>query len=149
MKVSNTKVYLAISGGLLLVIGLFISFNTAAYLEQFSVATGTNINFFSELRSMGGSLLVFGMVALVGCINKNFEGTALFTTSLIFATYSVFRITAIAIDGVPGNSILIAALIEIVFGLIGASLLKNRKSKPLGIEPVSNNFDRNIVVKGE
>ena len=129
MKITKKKAYLAASGAILLLIGAYISLSPAEYLGQFGVGATGNVNFYSDLRSMGGSLLVFGLVALAGAFKKHIEGSAILMSTIVFAAYGVFRITAIAMDGMPGGAILGAAAIEIVFALMGLALMSSSQKK--------------------
>ena len=129
MKITKKKGYLAILGIILLLIGAYISMSPAEYLQQFGLGAHGNINFYSDLRSMGGSLLIFGLVALAGVFKKAFEDSAILMSTIVFAAYGFFRIAAIAIDGVPSGAILGAAAIEIVLALMGLSLIGSSKEK--------------------
>jgi len=123
MNIPKNKTYLAVSGVLLLVVGGYISLNPTEYLGQFGMNDVINISFYSDLRAMGGSLFVFGLIAIAGCIRQHLEKSALFTSTAIFSAYSFFRVMAIALDGMPGDAILTAAFIEIAFALMGCALM--------------------------
>jgi len=123
MNITKNKIYLSVSGTLLLVVGGYISLNPTEYLSQFGIIGITNISFYSDLRAMGGSLCVFGLIAIAGCIRQRLEKSALFTSTAVFTAYSLFRVMAIALDGMPGNAILTAAFIEIAFALTGFALI--------------------------
>ncbi|MCJ8278138.1 MAG: DUF4345 domain-containing protein [Bdellovibrionales bacterium] len=125
MKLTKKKGYLAASGVILIAIGTYISLSPAEYLGQFGMGVTDNINFYSDLRSMVGSLLVFGLVAMTGAFRKRFEESATLMSTIVFVAYGIFRITAIAIDGIPGGVILGATAIEIVFALIGLALISS------------------------
>jgi len=123
MNITKNKTYLAVSGALLLVVGGYISLNPTEYLSQFGITGVTNISFYSDLRAMGGSMFVFGLIAIAGCIRQHLEKSALFTSTAIFSAYSFFRVMGIALDGMPGDAILTAAFIEIAFALMGCALM--------------------------
>lgn len=131
MKITKKKTYLALSGLTLAAVGSYISFEPVAYLNQFEISVPENVNFYSDLRSMGGSLLIFGLIALVGSLSKRIEDAAIMTSVSIFAAYGLFRLAAISIDGIPSNAILGAATIEIVFALIGFGFLSTQNKKVL------------------
>lgn len=123
MKITKKKAYLSLSGLILILVGGYISLGPDAYLEQFGVSVKNNANFFSDLRSMGGSLFIFGLIALSGSVIKRIEDLALMVSVTVFGSYSIFRIVAIALDGMPSLGILAAAGIEIVFAIFGFALL--------------------------
>jgi hypothetical protein len=129
MKKYGVKAYLTLSGLVLGAVGGFISLTPITYLDHFKIYVSQNISFISDLRSMGGNLIIFGFLALLGSFNKRFEKTATLTTFIVFASYAIFRILAILFDGLPNNTILVAAIIEIIFALIGYKFLIKNKIK--------------------
>ncbi len=129
MKITKKKGYLTASGVILLLVGAYISLSPTKYLGQFGIGATGNINFYSDLRSMGGSLLVFGLVALVGVFRKRIEESALFISTTVFAAYGIFRTAAIVMDGMPGGLILGAFAIEILFALMGLVIMSASEKK--------------------
>ncbi|MBK24555.1 MAG: hypothetical protein CME70_11225 [Halobacteriovorax sp.] len=132
MKVTKKKAYLLLSGIILMLVGGYISISPNSYLNQFGLRVDSNINFFSDLRSMGGCLFIFGLIALAGSIIKRIEDAAIMASLAVFGSYSIFRIAAIVLDGIPGTAILGAIGIEIIFAILGLALLiTNPKQKIL------------------
>lgn len=131
MKITKKKTYLTLSGLILLAVGSYISFGTMAYLDHFGISIPKNISFYSDLRSMGGSLFIFGLIAIIGSFNKKFEDAAIITSVSVFSSYGIFRIAAISMDGFPSSIILTATFVEIIFALIGFKFLITRNNKEL------------------
>ena len=123
MAFNKQNIYLINSGLVLALVGSYISLSPNEYLNQFGISPVPNASFYSDLRSMGGSLLIFGLVAIAGSLNKQLQISALFTTTLVFSAYSFFRLTAFVIDGTPSVAIIAATAIEIVFAFAGVALL--------------------------
>lgn len=121
---TQQKMYLSLSGILLIVIGSYIALATSAYLTQFGVIESRSVDFFSELRGMGGGLVGYGLLALCGVFNRHLEKTALVISMLVFCTFSMFRVLSIVLDGMPSQGVLMALLIEVVFALWGLALLR-------------------------
>ena len=119
MKSRSIISYLLLSGLILITIGAYISLTPTAYLAQFDLEVVDSTNFYSDLRAMGGCLVVFGLLALWGVFHLPVRPFSLLTTSIIFSTYVVFRIVAFIMDGFPGSMILLATAIEIVFAATG------------------------------
>lgn len=76
MIVTKQKTYLIASGAILTLAGSYISLSPAEYLNQFGITSGMNVNFYSDFRSMGGSLLVFGLLAIAGGFKKHLQAAA-------------------------------------------------------------------------
>ena len=127
MQTYKYTIYLALAGIVLLTIGSYISFAPADYLTQFGMQNTGNTNFYSDLRAMGGSLAVFGFVSIWGALQKSAQKMALFTSAIVFSAYALFRFIAFMLDGTPGTVILGAAIIELVFAVIGWALFISNK----------------------
>lgn len=128
MIFNKRKTYLFFAGFILLLVGFYIGLMPAEYLSQFFKNSEFNIEVLSEMRGMGGSLLVFGFFILTGAFFKQIENTTLIVAALIFASFSVFRIIGIFIDGVPAQSIFVALFIELLFALMVIPFLLNKDS---------------------
>ena len=115
----SIMLYLFFGGLTLIVVGAFISFTPSLYLFQFVPASQINIDILSEMRGMGGSLLVIGLFIVVGSFYVKLTKTALSMSVLIFCSFALFRCIGIAIDGVPSNGILIALGVELAFAVLG------------------------------
>lgn len=125
MKISKQKIYLVVAGILLSVIGAYISFVPLAYLGQFAIVQSPPVEFLSELRGMGGSLLVLGLFVLFGGFNDKFQSTAMLVSVLIFTAFSIFRVIGVFSDGMPSEGIVIALIIEIGFALLALALIRD------------------------
>ncbi|WP_185964497.1 DUF4345 domain-containing protein [Aliikangiella marina] len=125
---SKQKIYLAISGIILLLVGAFIGFVPAAYLGQFNLDNGVPIELFSELRGMGGSLFVFGIFIFIGAFYQQFEKYALVISALTFSAFSIFRLLGILFDGLPSEGIIVALIIEVSLALVAIYLLRQEFS---------------------
>jgi len=123
MKLNKQSIYLAFSGILLLAIGAFIAIWPLEYLSQFKLArVEMQSSFLSELRGMGGTLLIFSLFILWSVTQKKLQYTALIISSLIFSAFVIFRVIGIIFDGMPEQGILIALMIEIIFSIIAIGL---------------------------
>ena len=129
MKSKKQSIYLFLSGTTLLLVGTFIALWPGDYLSQFSVGIEeAQNNFLSEIRGMGGGLLIFGLYILVSLVQKGIRDTALTLSLLVFSAFVIFRVLSMLIDGVPGQGIFIALFIELILAL-GAIGLVNVKSR--------------------
>lgn len=118
----SIMLYLFLGGLVLIAVGAFISFTPTLYLSQFVQASQINIHILSEMRGMGGSLLVLGLYILIGSFRVKLTKTALSMSVLIFSSFSLFRCIGIIIDGIPNNGILVALGVELAFAILGIIL---------------------------
>jgi len=129
MKLNKTTSYLFLAGITLLLVGSFISVSPSNYLLQFSVVLdGKRNDFFSEIRGMGGGLLVFGLYIITSIVQERNQDIALTLSSLLFSAFVVFRVVSLLVDGMPGQGIFIALLLEMILALSAISLVLTKKS---------------------
>lgn len=122
------KIYLALAGMTLILVGSFIGLTPVDYYQRFNLDVLPSINYLSELRGVGGTLLVFGLLACVAIRDSRVADTALNATTLIFASFAAFRMLSLSIDGMPGTEILAAMLVELTLALTGLWLIRQRKA---------------------
>ena len=129
MKLNKQTIYLFLAGTALLLVGAFIALSPDTYLNQFNVAIdGSHSDFLSEIRGLGGCLLVFALYILSSLLRERRQTTALTLSSLVFSAFVVFRLIGAFVDGIPGQGILVALTIEIFFALGAAGLATNKKT---------------------
>lgn len=133
MTINKRKIYLFFAGFILLLVGFYIGLMPVEYLGQFFNHEDFNIEVLSEMRGMGGTLFVFGCFILSGAFVKQIEYTSLIAATLIFTSFTAFRIIGILIDGTPAQSILVALSIELLFALAAIPILFS-KEKPTPTE---------------
>ncbi|MBE1299288.1 MAG: DUF4345 domain-containing protein [Alteromonadaceae bacterium] len=131
MLLNTRKIYLFLAGSILSLVGLYIGLMPTDYLSQFFIETDINVAVLSEMRGMGGNLLVFGIFILGGAFLKRLERVTMIISCLIFASFSLFRALGIILDGMPGQSILLALIIEVIFALLAIPLLRRPKTSGL------------------
>ena len=129
MKNIFERIYLFAASIIMALVGGFIAVNTPDYLEKMSaVQVQNSVDLFSDLRGMGGLLIVFGGYVLY-CAARNLQGQfALLISFGVYATFALFRSFSIAVDGIPGSAILVAYSIEIVMAILGLTLLRRSQS---------------------
>jgi len=128
MKITKQKIYLTFAGVILSLVGAYISLAPSDYLNQFGLANQSSLELFSELRGMGGNLLVFGLFVLLGAFYQKIESTAIVISALVFSSFSVFRVIGIVVDGIPGEGILFALIIEMTFAFLAIIILRQTRA---------------------
>lgn len=126
----KTTLYLIVSGLLLSVVGFYIAGPTVDY---FGMMMGSDampsVNLTSDLRGMGGMLLLTGGYVLLGGFRRGLQWSALRVATLVFAAFVLFRSLGMVMDGLPGNAVMVAYLIELLLLVSGALLLGSQSQK--------------------
>jgi len=128
------KTFLILAGFMLVTIGSYISLTPDLYFASFNAGALAPPSFQSELRGMGGSLMVFGMLALLAVRVERMELTAITTVTLVFAAFACFRVISLVIDGLPDMAVLMALAIEAMFAVAGLYLLRILARRSIGPE---------------
>ena len=77
---------------------------------------------FSEIPA--GMLVVAGLIILTSLWITHLRPYAWFLAALIYLSYGIARVVGFGIDGMPHASIVSAAVIEIILGMISLAMLK-------------------------
>ena len=128
MRVYAEKLYLSRAGFTLVLVGSVIALTPTRYFQSFYPDLMPSISYLSELRGMGGGLLVFGLLACCALGDRRVADTAINATALIFAAFAAFRMIGIASDGLPQTAILAAMLIELTLASAGLWLIRLRNA---------------------
>lgn len=100
-------------------IGVALLFFPISFESSASIYLNKNdFSLLSEIRSSGGTLIVFGTVILIGAFRSSFTKISLQTAILLYFAYGFSRLYSIIVDGMPSQTILNAAISEIVIGFI-------------------------------
>ncbi|BDX05788.1 DUF4345 domain-containing protein [Planctobacterium marinum] len=129
MAINKRKTYLFFAGFVLLLVGFYIGLMPVDYLNQFFNNSQFSTEALSEMRGMGGTIFVFGFFILAGAFFKQIEYTSIIIAALIFASFSVFRLIGIIIDGIPAQSIFVALTIELLFAFSVIPFLLRKDSR--------------------
>ena len=100
-----------------------------AYLAQFASDVEFNNTILSEMRGLGGHLFVLGSIVLSGAFYRDLEYPAMLISAIVFVSFSIFRISGIAIDGTPDTGIYVALGIEMVLAFAVLPMIYKKKLK--------------------
>lgn len=122
------KLLLAVAG----IAGLFIGFSLLFQPITFEASAGITLarepNILSEIRGMGGVILLAGVMACIGFFMPKWRWTALFITSFYLLGYGASRLLSVFLDGIPSPVLLSAMALEVGIGLVGVALLAKVRS---------------------
>jgi hypothetical protein len=132
-----TRLSAYLTKGLLLASGLIaagiaatILFVPDAFYASYGIDTRSDVSLSNELKAPAGMLLLAGLLMLAGVVRTELTLTSLGTASLIYLSYGLSRLLSMAIDGIPHNALVHAAMLEITIGVISLLVFaRYRKSK--------------------
>lgn len=113
-------------------IGLAITFMPHGFYAGYGIEIGNDPTMLSELRAPGASLTALGALILAGALRSDLTTLSAVLGSVVFLAFAFGRLTGIALDGVPAESVVAALGIELIVGaLCLLSLRGDHKSWPL------------------
>jgi len=116
----NSKVLksiLIISGLIASAIGSTILFAPVAFYATYGIELGGNTSLLNEIRAPGGALLISGILIISGAFVNKWTFTSVVVSTLLYLSYGLSRFISIAIDGMPVEGLVQAAILEIVIGV--------------------------------
>jgi len=128
----NTKVLkaiLIISGLIASGIGVAILFAPVDFYATYGIELGNNFSLLNETRASGGALLTSGLLIVSGAFVDKLAFTAVLVSTLLYLSYGLSRVMSIAIDGIPAEGIVQAAVLELITGLVCAFALVKYREK--------------------
>ena len=124
------KTILIISGLIAAGIGGAILFTPVAFHASSGIELGRNVSLFSEVRAPGGALMASGIVIMLGAFIAELTFSSIVISLMMYLSYGISRILSMLIDGMPDEGIVVAALVELVVGLVSIfALLKYRENE--------------------
>ncbi len=122
------KVILVISGLIGVAVGGAILLTPVAFHATSGIELGGNISLLNEIRAPGGALLASGILIISGAFLTELTFTSIVLSTLLYLSYGSSRIISMMADGKPAETLIQAAVLEIIIGLVCAfALVKYRK----------------------
>ena len=87
----------------------------------------SNINLLNILRAISGLYIALVIFWIVGAYNSNLQLPALWSLTIFMTGIALGRIASILIDGLPSPIFIFYLFLEIMFGFIGYTLIKNKE----------------------
>ncbi len=94
-----------------------------AFYAGYGIDLGGDATLANELKAPAGVLLVSGLLMLAGVFRSALVVVSLATASTVYLAYGLSRVVSIAIDGIPHNAIVGAAVFELVVGAVCLAML--------------------------
>lgn len=127
-KLAKTqKVLLLLSGGLLILVGVYILLSPVDFYASNQIELGANVSLLNELKAPAGLLLAAGVFMIGAIFARRQADTALWLATLIYLSYAVSRSVSMAIDGIPAVGLIQAAALEAILGVACLAVLMARR----------------------
>ena len=110
------RVVLLIAGMVAIGIAATILFAPDGFYAAYGIELAGNRNLTNELKAPAGMLFVAGLVMLAGVFRAQLTTVSLLAATAIYLSYGLSRLLSIAVDGVPHNALVSAAIFEIAVG---------------------------------
>lgn len=124
-----TRAYLIVGGLIGAALGTMILFAPLAFYASYGLELAGQVDLLNELRSHGLSLLAAGAFIAAGAFLPALRQPATIVATVLYLSYGLSRLIAMAFDGLPNSGLMLAAGVEIAMGLFGlALLLRARRS---------------------
>ena len=117
----NTKtlqVILVLSGLIGVIIGLLNLFVPVEFAALSDIQLGDNNSLLSETRAPGAALVGLGALIIAGAFHDALRFTATVVATILYLFYGLGRLWSMAIDGMPHEALVQAAVGEVIIGLI-------------------------------
>ena len=111
------SILLVVSGLIASGIGAAILFTPVAFYATYGIALGGDSSLLNEIRTPGGALLASGVLIMSGAFIDKLTFTAVVLSTLLYLSYGLSRGMSIAIDGMPTEGLVQAAILEIIIGV--------------------------------
>ena len=125
---TGARLALAISGVLLLAIGTAIFVGPLAYQADMGVTLPNDPTLLSDLRAMGGGLVGFGLLLVAGAKWRALGSAAAVGGAILYLSYGIARLISMAVDGLPADTLVVSAGIELLVGGVLALVIYREAS---------------------
>ncbi|WP_430403859.1 DUF4345 domain-containing protein [Hyphomonas sp.] len=124
-----TRGLLGLAGMVGLSVGAGIVFAPVAFHATSGIHLGSDVNLANEIRAAGGPILAGSLFILAGAVRHRLIRPALALATLLYLSYGAARLVSMAVDGSPGQALVLVAMLECVIGTAcGLALLAHRGS---------------------
>lgn len=125
------KSILVTSGLIAAVFGASILFTPVTFSASNGIEMAGQVNLLNETRSAGGALLGSGVLIFSGAFISQLRFTAAVLSSLMYLSYGTARLLSMVLDGMPTNSLILAAAAELTIGMLNVlAMLTCHQWKP-------------------
>ncbi len=123
MRGAGVGTLLGLSGLVLLAIGGSVLLAPHGFYASNGIVLGADPSQLSEVRAPAGLLLLAGVMGLLGAFRRRLRRPALAITAAVYGSYGLSRLLGVALDGLPGEGLVMAMALELAIGALAAVTL--------------------------
>lgn len=98
-----------------------------AFIDSDGIAS---TDLLSETRAPGAALCAIGALLVFAAIRRRRLGAAALISTLLYLGYGGGRLVSMAVDGMPGGTIVVATIVELALGLASLVALRVVRNPP-------------------
>lgn len=126
------RLLLHVAGWLLFLIGVTILLDPHAVFASNGIPLSTNPDLLSEIRAPGGLLTAAAIVMVRGALRHDGAHPALLVGMIVYGSYGVARVVAMALDGPPATPLIAVTVLELVVAILCAAARTRLPSRQSG-----------------
>jgi len=126
-----TQAVLILSGALLGLIGGALLVSPIAFLAMSHVAIDNDPGLLSELTAPSVILILTGALQILGAFRIRFANLALSAGAIVYGSYGLGRLMSMALHGMPSQSLIVAAVVELAVAAVLVALRLNAQRQRL------------------
>jgi len=112
----------------LTVLGFWRLIDPISFFEMSGLILNNSPGLLNEARGLGGAIIGFGILILLGAFKKNLTFTSTIVAMVLFFGFGIARLISFAIDGNPGEALYKGIIGEFVMGSLALfALIKYRE----------------------
>ena len=127
MRQVITRIALGSSGAILGYIGGSLLVNAEMFMAANGVEIGSDPSLMSELKAPAGLLLFVGAIMGAGSLRLRGANLGLVSGAVVYGSYGLSRLVSLLMDGAPSQSLIIAAVIELVISILLLGLQRRNR----------------------
>ena len=117
-KSTISRLVLLLSGLVASGIAVAILIAPDAFYASYGIDLDGDSNLTNELKAPAGALLLAGVMILAGSIRTQLIAFSMTTAAAVYLSFGLPRFLSMIVDGVPGDGLVSAAVVEVAIGTI-------------------------------
>lgn len=89
-----------------------------AFYASYEIELAGDSNLTNELKAPAGALLLAGLMIIAGSVRTQLIAYSMTTAVALYLSFGLSRVLSMIVDGVPGDGLVRAAIVEVAIGTI-------------------------------
>lgn len=118
MAAKGLQALMLVGGLVLLGVGGGILFAPGVFYEAYDIDLFAQTGLYSEVRANGATLLIAGTLMLASLFRREIPSGVILVGAVIYLPHGLGRLFSMLVDGLPASGLIIAAVAELLLGLL-------------------------------